>query len=360
MDKVSFVIAAYNCEKYVIECVESCLNQSHQNIEVAITDDGSTDGTFQILEEKYGEDKRVKLFRFKENRKKIAAFNNSFKMSTGDFIAIVGADDINFKDRIKRQLELSKEYDLIMTNLQKVNENNTLVTARKFVKKENENNIQQIFDKLVFKPFGLPSIFMNRDIAQRVFPLPEDIIHEDYYIPLIASYYGKVLFVDEVLYSYRIHDKNSSGIDKDLSFSVELECGRATRDLNYYIRVREFLQKNKKKDYYRFIDLKIFLIRFVREKIVEKNIHDFSALNEMLQDIAINEAALMREKYKAMVCEISRMFIKFDLIEDLSEVLWILGKKFNLKEFFLTSRIIKFSPDFFKTRAGKIILRRLL
>lgn len=359
MDKVSFVIAAYNCEKYVIECVESCLNQSHQNIEVVITDDGSTDRTFQILEEKYGEDKRVKLFRFKENRKKIAAFNNSFKMSTGDFIAIVGADDINFEDRIKRQFELSKEYDLTMVNLQKVNQDNSQILEKKF--KKFTSNIQEInFENMVFNPVGVGAIFVKKEIAEKMFPLPEDIIHEDYYIPLIASYYGKIAFVNEVLYSYRIHDENTSGIDKDYSYSVEMECGKATRDLNYYIRVREFLEKNKEKDYYRFMDLKIFLIRFVREKIVEKNFYDINALNKIVQDITEDEVTLMREKYKAMVSEISRIFIKFNLIEDLSEVLWILEKKFNLKVFSITSRMIKLSPDFFKTRIGKIILRRLL
>ena len=55
---VSFLMAAFNEERFVVACVASCLDQTYTPVEVCVTDDGSTDGTWDILQAAFGQDPR--------------------------------------------------------------------------------------------------------------------------------------------------------------------------------------------------------------------------------------------------------------------------------------------------------------
>jgi hypothetical protein len=91
---VSFLIAAFNEERFVVACVASCLDQTYTPVEVCVTDDGSTDGTWDILQAAFGQDPRVKLARLEENKGKVHAFNRSFEMANEPLTkAPVGTSD---------------------------------------------------------------------------------------------------------------------------------------------------------------------------------------------------------------------------------------------------------------------------
>ena len=64
---VSVIIPAYNAERYVELAVRSIMNQTYKNLEILITDDCSTDRTFEILKKLEEEDSRIKLFRNDKN-----------------------------------------------------------------------------------------------------------------------------------------------------------------------------------------------------------------------------------------------------------------------------------------------------
>ena len=52
MSKVSIIMTVYNSERYILEAIESCLNQTHDNLELIIIDDGSTDSSLEIINSK--------------------------------------------------------------------------------------------------------------------------------------------------------------------------------------------------------------------------------------------------------------------------------------------------------------------
>ena len=90
--KVSIIIPCYNVERYVRECVESVLNQSLRDIEIIIVNDGSTDGTGEILREFANKDKRIILIT-QENGGYGVAVNNGIAKASGEYIGIVESDD---------------------------------------------------------------------------------------------------------------------------------------------------------------------------------------------------------------------------------------------------------------------------
>lgn len=101
---VSIVIAAYNIEKYVSQTIESALNQTYKNIEVIIVNDGSTDGTSNIIETYAKKDTRIVIFN-QANKGVSAARNAGFKIAKGEYFCIVDADDIMLPIKIESQVD---------------------------------------------------------------------------------------------------------------------------------------------------------------------------------------------------------------------------------------------------------------
>lgn len=90
--KLSIIVSVYNTFKYVEKCIESILNQTYENIELIIIDDGSKDNSLSILK-KYKNNKKVKLFINSENKGLSYSRNRGVKESTGDFIGFIDSDD---------------------------------------------------------------------------------------------------------------------------------------------------------------------------------------------------------------------------------------------------------------------------
>lgn len=100
--RVSVVIKAYNHAAYVGETIQSILNQSFQDFEIVVTDDGSTDGTADII--RGFADPRIHLQVFEENRGISIAMNATIARARGEFIAILNSDDFALPGRLERQV----------------------------------------------------------------------------------------------------------------------------------------------------------------------------------------------------------------------------------------------------------------
>jgi glycosyltransferase involved in cell wall biosynthesis len=89
--KVSVIIPAFNAAAYIRKSVESVLAQTYQNFEVIVIDDGSTDGTAEIV--KSFVDKRIKYF-YQENKGLSGARNAGFGLSSGEYLIFLDSDDL--------------------------------------------------------------------------------------------------------------------------------------------------------------------------------------------------------------------------------------------------------------------------
>lgn len=93
---------AYNSELYIGEAIQSILNQSYQNIELIIFDDGSTDGTRRIIQS--FDDPRIVKMLSDQNYGVVRARNDMIDRATGQYIALMDADDIADHSRLEKQL----------------------------------------------------------------------------------------------------------------------------------------------------------------------------------------------------------------------------------------------------------------
>lgn len=93
MKIVSVIVPIYNSEKYLSKCIESMLNQTYQNFELILVDDGSKDSSGDVCKQYELQDQRVRYI-YKENGGVSSARNEGIKLARGEYIAFVDSDDI--------------------------------------------------------------------------------------------------------------------------------------------------------------------------------------------------------------------------------------------------------------------------
>jgi hypothetical protein len=103
--RVSVAIAAYNHAPFVRECIESVQAQTFTDWEIVVTDDGSSDGTAEILRELAATDPRVRFQGFAANQGACVAINDAISRARGEFIAILNSDDRFLPDKLARQVD---------------------------------------------------------------------------------------------------------------------------------------------------------------------------------------------------------------------------------------------------------------
>ena len=101
MPKVTVIIPTFNCAAYVRETIDSVLNQPAKDVELIIVDDGSTDGTVDLVRD-YGD--KVRLF-VQTNARVCAARNRGIAAATGQFICLLDHDDYWFPDKLQTELK---------------------------------------------------------------------------------------------------------------------------------------------------------------------------------------------------------------------------------------------------------------
>ena len=106
----------YNAECYLNQAISSCLNQSYQNIELILIDDGSVDKSIEIINNIINKDNRVKLFFTPTNQGPATARNIGLEKAQGDYITFLDSDDFIANDKLEKQLNFMLQNNLLMTH----------------------------------------------------------------------------------------------------------------------------------------------------------------------------------------------------------------------------------------------------
>ncbi len=121
---VTVVIPIYNVEKYLNRCIESVVNQTYNNIEILLIDDGSPDRCPQICDEWELRDERIRVIH-KENQGLGMARNTGIENANGEYICFFDSDDFIAPETIEKTYELAKKdnSDIVIFGLKTVNKN---------------------------------------------------------------------------------------------------------------------------------------------------------------------------------------------------------------------------------------------
>ena len=191
--KISILLSAYNDGKYLPYAIESILNQTYENFEFLIRNDGSTDETFEILDRYRQIDKRIKIFNDSNNIGLTKSLNLLLKQAKGDLIARQDTDDFSFKERLEIQLDylLSGDIDACTTRAVvkqtfKITPNKSYYLPKHFVMKIKNPYIHGslLIKKEVMKKLGG---YDEKFYYAQDYKLMSDLIRNGYILKIIKT-----------------------------------------------------------------------------------------------------------------------------------------------------------------------------
>ncbi len=212
---VDILMASYNGEKYISEQIESILNQSYTDWKLYINDDCSTDKTAEIAK-KYAEKYPQKIFFTTNSKNSGNAGENFFNMiskSNADIIMTCDQDDIWLKYKVQitvDALKNEKEPALVHTDLTVVDEN-AHILEQSMVKAQHIDTERKTTNRLIVQNIVTGcTMAINRQLADLI-KIPKGQPVHDWYIGVIASIFGKIIFLNSPAILYRQHSKNACG-----------------------------------------------------------------------------------------------------------------------------------------------------
>lgn len=316
--EVSVIILAYNTEEYITKAIKSALEQTENNIELIIVDDGSKDKTLEII--KTFSDKRIKILVNKKNLGQNFSTNLAIGKAQGNWITRLDSDDWYAVDRLEKLLNIaySQNIDMIADDVYFIQDGktspwSTLLTQSRYKVKNNikispisfvEKDIPGVWSL----PLGLTKPLIKREfITKHKIQNQENIlIGGDFWLYLTCLAHGaNFLLVPKPFYYYR--SRNGSSVTQSKAKRIEAYC-QAT---NYYLN-QDYIKNNQR----------LLIALQKRLDSIEKTKPYFQVVDSLKQSDYLNALIQMR-KNPYFFCHLStqlpriirrRLFMYFNKI----------------------------------------------
>jgi glycosyltransferase involved in cell wall biosynthesis len=206
MPKVSVIMSVFNGEPYLSQAIESILSQTFRDFEFIIVDDGSTDGSPEILKERARQDARIRLIRNDSNLGLIVSLNEGIRVAKGEYVARQDADDISLLKRLALQVQFldeNPEIGVLGTWMTNVDEN-----GRQVVWKTSTSHAVIRWSLLFDTSIAHATVMMRRSLFEGDTPFRPEMLHaEDYDLWSRLSEKSKLANLPECLYLRRLHER---------------------------------------------------------------------------------------------------------------------------------------------------------
>jgi glycosyltransferase involved in cell wall biosynthesis len=213
--KVTIVLPTYNGSSYILQSIKSCLEQTYQNIELIIIDDGSTDDT--AVKVRSINDQRMKYIRLEKNQGHIAALNTGFRLSQGNLLTWTSDDNYYDPKAIEimaGELLGNPFIDFVYANYQVIDNKDTLI---KMGRVESPGMLD--VDNYVGGCF-----LYRRKVYETIGDFnPQAFLAEDYEYWLKVRTKFRMKKINPCLYFYRQHSKSLTGVHKEQKVQEQVE-----------------------------------------------------------------------------------------------------------------------------------------
>lgn len=249
--RVTLLLLAYNQEGFVEEAIAAALAQDYPDLEIVLSDDASTDGTYAKMTaaaDAYQGPHRVHTRRNPTNLGVLSHIYGAVSECTGELIILAAGDDVSIPNRVRRVTETWLAYgcDAVFSGYEIIDdEGRTIAPYRRFLARDSD--MVAYFPKRTVTPIHGASSAYSRQLFERVHLPNEPIVFEDTFFSLmIGLLRGKVQFIDEPLVRYREHISSTSNTNpKEIERSAirareersERLAASISRLLEYFVSV---------------------------------------------------------------------------------------------------------------------------
>lgn len=227
---ISIIVPIYNVEQYLIQCIESILEQSLSNIEIILVDDGSKDNSGNICDEYARRDSRIRVIH-KENGGLVSARKAGLELATGDYIAYVDGDDFIESNmyEVMYAKAVQENADIVIVgyladNGQKLSQKKNVIASGVY----KGDDMQELYSKMLYSgKFYVPGIipavwnklFKKEVLYDCQMNVPNEIqMGEDVACTYRSIMNAKVVMIDNDFYPYHyryVPNSMSKGIDEN-------------------------------------------------------------------------------------------------------------------------------------------------
>ncbi len=263
--KIDILMATYNGEKYLVEQLDSIINQTYYNWNLLIRDDNSTDKTLEIIQNYHKKDKRIKILKDnKGNLGIVRNFEELLKSSESEFIMFSDQDDIWVENKLDIYLKTAEKIKskgfLLHSDAVLFNKNKSDILTQTFIsKKAEKKGLENIFFNYFVQG---ATILISKEIKNFILPFPKEAYLHDRYIHIVAELFFERIFINQPLIYYRQHDNNQIGAKNSLK---KLLSKRYFDNRDYtmikaiFLKNEELLTDDKKRlieEYFEITDVK--------------------------------------------------------------------------------------------------------
>lgn len=280
MTKVSVIVPVYNTKKYLKKCMDSLVNQTLQDIEIICIDDGSTDGSLEMLKEYANNDSRIRILT-QNHKKQGAARNYGITVAKGEYIGFCDSDDWCDLDMFEKFYLRAKETDADVTfcKIKIFNEDIQSVVQNDFwaMKSFRENLWHKNFDvndildlflsKLPVSPYN--KLIKREFLIENNIEFPLGLYFEDaIFSQLCTIKADKISLADIEPYYYRINSLTSTCTARDLTkfdiFKILKITKKILKENNLYEKCEwDFIKHKKEQIKHRSRDINNPLVRII-------------------------------------------------------------------------------------------------
>ena len=224
VDLISVIIPCYNCERFIYDTLLSVVEQTYNNLEIIVIDDGSTDKSAEIIHS--FKDTRIRYY-YQKNKGHFNARNKGMELSKGEYIAFLDSDDIWYNNKLEKQYELLIKYDIVYCDYITINEDNQIIkfdNNNPFVDKSNMDNLKKslLMGNIVLG--SLSAVVLKKEVINKVGGFRNYIVGEDWELWARIAWNDYLFgFVDEKL--VKIRERNESVVkttkEQDQKDSIE-------------------------------------------------------------------------------------------------------------------------------------------
>ena len=253
LPQVSVICLCYNHEEFVVEAIQSVLNQTYKNIELIVVDDFSLDRSAEIIMGFIAKNPTIKFLPVTGNLGNCKAFNLGLKMSSGQYIIDLSADDVLMPDRIEKgvkALEASgKEIGVQFSDAEIIDRQGRRIGFHS--DKYPHSGIAQgdVFKEVLARYFiNSPTMMMRREVLDKMNGYDEALAYEDFDFWVRSSRDYKYLYIPEPLVKRRLLD--------DSYGKRQFEKGSAQLTSTYMV-CQKALALSKNKAEYQALDKRV-------------------------------------------------------------------------------------------------------
>ncbi|MDR2529099.1 MAG: glycosyltransferase [Synergistaceae bacterium] len=226
---ISIVLPVYNGERYLDESIGSCIAQTHQNFELLIIDDKSTDGSLAIARNWAQRDTRIKIIHNEKNLKLPSSLNRGFEEAKGDYFTWTSDDNFYEPCALSKMLESIYDVDFVYSHYWILDENKN---------KKTRERPPKLYCQNIFIINIIGACFLYKAEIHKAVQgySPNLLLYEDYDFWLKAYTTGfKFKLVNEFLYTYRIHPNSLSST----MGAVKIEEGSYRLSVYYALKAQK-------------------------------------------------------------------------------------------------------------------------